>query len=127
MSFAWSPDGRTLAALRVVPIPGGSTIASVSPAPSPPPSPAATNQVRLTFVDVVSGAIRSDPVVVPGATFIDNVLAYFDQYALSHRLWAPDSSSFLLPAVDQAGTTHVDVFYPDGGDPVQLINTGFWS
>ena len=66
--------------------------------------------------------------VVPGATFIDNVLAYFDQYALSHRLWAPDSSSFLLPAVDQAGTTHVDVFYPDGGDPVQLDgDAGFWS
>ena len=42
-----------------------------------------------------------DPVrsgVVPGATFVNDVLAYFDQYALSHRLWAPDSSSFLLPA-----------------------------
>jgi TolB protein len=128
VSFAWSPDGRTIAALRVVPIPGGSTIASVSPAPTAPASPVAANQVRLTFVDVASGAIRSDPVVVPGATFINNVLAYFDQYALSHRLWAPDNSSFLLPAVDQAGTTHVDVFYPDGGDPVQLDgDTGFWS
>ena len=29
--------------------------------------------------------------------------AYFDQYALSHRLWAPDSSSFLLPVVDADG------------------------
>ena len=125
VSFAWSPDGRTIAALRVVPVPGGSTVASENP---PTQAPRGPNQVRLTFVDVASGAIRSDPVVVPGATYVGQVLAYFDQYALSHRLWAPDSSSILLPAVDDAGVTHVDVFFPDGGPPVPLDGEiGFWS
>jgi TolB protein len=125
VSFAWSPDGRTIAALLVVPVPGGSTVASENP---PTPVPTGSNEVRLTFVDVASGAIRSDPVVVPGSAYVDQVLAYFDQYALSHRLWAPDSSSILLPAVDEAGTTHVDVYFPDGGPPVPLDGeVGFWS
>ncbi len=124
VSFTWSPDGRTIAALRVVPVPGGSTVASENP-PTPVP---ASNQVRLTFVDVASGAIRSEAVVVPGSTYVSQVLPYFDQYALSHRLWAPDSSSILLPTVDDAGTTHVDVFFPDGGPPVPLDGeVGFWS
>jgi TolB protein len=128
VGFTWSPDGRTIAALRVVPVPGGSTVASVSPAPSPQPSPVPANEVRLTFVDVASDTVRSDPVVVPGATYIGQVLTYFDQYALSHRLWAPDSSSILLPAVDDAGTTHVDAFFPGGGQPVPLEGeVGFWS
>ncbi len=125
VSFAWSPDGRTLAALRVVPLAGGSTVASENP---PTPVPTGTNQVRLTFVDVASGAIRSEPVVVPGATYVSQVLAYFDQYAISHRLWAPDSSSILLPAEDDAGHTHVDVFFPDGGSPISIDGeVGFWS
>ena len=39
VSFAWSPDGRTIAALRVVPVPGGSTVASENP-----PTPVATGR-----------------------------------------------------------------------------------
>ena len=59
---------------------------------------------------------------------MNGLLTYFDQYALSHRLWAPDSSSILLPQVDAAGSTHVDVFFPDGGAPVPLEGEiGFWS
>jgi len=50
-------------------------------------------------------------VVDPGQLFIDQFLLYFDQYALSHHLWSPDSSSFLMPVVDRDGTTKVAVLF----------------
>jgi hypothetical protein len=126
VSFAWSPDGTTIAAIRVVPAADGSTVSSASPATSP--APVAETEVRLTFVDVASGRIRSDPVVVPGPRYIDALMTYFDQYSLSHRLWAPDSSSILLPQIDAAGTTRVDVFFPDGEPPISIDGEiGFWS
>ncbi|HEY4633665.1 MAG TPA: hypothetical protein VIH00_07080, partial [Candidatus Limnocylindrales bacterium] len=118
VSFAWAPDGTTIAAIRVVPAADGSTVSSASPATSP--APVDRTEVRLTFVDVASGRIRSDPVVVPGRRYIDALMTYFDQYSLSHRLWAPDSSSILLPQIDAAGTTRIDAFFPDGEPPISI-------
>ena len=137
VSFWWSPDGRTVAALRIQPVagpgpsPGASAAASTpatvgSPAASPPATPA--NEVRLVFVDVASGNVRSQPAVSPGAVFVDQLLTYFDQYALSHRIWAPDSSSVLLPEAQVDGTTHITVRYADGRPPVALDgDIAFWS
>jgi hypothetical protein len=67
-------------------------------------------------------------VVVPGPRYVDALMTYFDQYSLSHRLWAPDSSSILLPQIDAAGTTRIDVFFPDGEPPISIDGEiGFWS
>jgi TolB protein len=129
VSFWWSPDGATMAALRLQPIagiiPALSPISPASAAPSPVPQ---ATEVRLLFVDVASGEIRSQHVVQPGELFIGQFLTYFDQYALSHRLWAPDSSSLLLPVVDRDGTTRIAIM-PANGDPVRTIEgaIGFWS
>jgi hypothetical protein len=83
--------------------------------------------VRLFFIDVASGKVRSQPVVMPGARFVDQFLTYFDQYALSHDIWAPDSSSVLLPESDAAGT-HLVVRHADGSAPRTLDGeVGFWS
>jgi hypothetical protein len=130
VSFAWSPDGTTIAAIRVVPATTDTTSAPSAgvsvPVGSAAPAPDA--EVRLTFVDVATGRIRSDPVVVPGQRYIEALLPYFDQYSLSHRLWAPDSSSILLPQAKGGGGTTVDVFFPDGGPPIALEGEmGFWS
>jgi len=127
VGFWWSPDGKTIAALRVQPVAG----AAASPATSAAPDPSAAapeTEIRLLFVDVASGRIRSQPVVQPGQLFIDQFLLYFDQYALSHHLWAPDGSSFLMPIVDRDGLTRVGVFFPDDRPPVTIDGTiGFWS
>jgi TolB protein len=124
VSFAWSPDGKTIAAVRVVPAPQGTT-SSTSSAASPAPS---GSEIHLAFVDVASGKVVSDPQIDPGQQYVDALLSYFDQYALSHRLWAPDSSSILLPEVDPSGTTHVDVLFPNGDPSVTLDGEiGFWS
>jgi TolB protein len=128
VSVWWSPDGATIAALRVQPIAAASA-GSQTPTSSPLPSPAGqATEVRILFVDVASGKIRSQRVVQLGRLFIDQFLTYFDQYALSHRLWAPDSSSLLLPVVDSDGTTRIAVTFRNG-DPPRMIDgaIGFWS
>jgi hypothetical protein len=79
-------------------------------------------------VDVASGKTLSQPIVQPGERFVSALLAYFDQYALSHRLWAPDSSSILMPEVGEDGRTRLIVRHPDGSDPISLDGEiGFWS
>jgi len=127
LSFAWSPDGSTIAAIEVVPVAGASNVSSASPAAASP-SPGQATEVRLAFVDAATGRIRSQPRISPGRTYVAALMTYFDQYALSHRLWAPDSSSILLPQVDPDGRTHVDVVFPDGGPSASLDGEiGFWS
>lgn len=124
VSFWWSPDGGTIAALRVQPVAG-----EASPPANPTPSPtAAPTEVRLLFVDVAGGRVRSQPVVQPGPAFVEQLFPFFDQYALSHRMWAPDGTSLLMPEVDPDGTTHVTVRFPDGEPPIDLDGAiGFWS
>jgi TolB protein len=123
VSFWWSPDGKTIAALGFQP--AGDAGLSVSPNPSPSTSRA---EVRLLFVDVASGGVRSEPVVQVSPTFVNGILAYFDQYALSHRVWAPDSSSILLPEIAADGTTHITVRFPGGEPPITLEGElAFWS
>ena len=147
VSFWWSPDGKTIAAIRVQPIeratdasaapspsathaipsPASGSAASGSAAPAPSPSQP-PSEVRLLFVDVASGEIQSQSVVEPGRLFIDQFMTYFDQYALSHQLWAPDSSAILLPVADAAGTTTISVVPRNGDRPLTLDGAiGFWS
>jgi TolB protein len=113
VSFWWSPDGSTMAALRAQPVAGGEP---------------GQNEARLLFVDVATGDIRSQAVVRPGQLYIDQFLTYFDQYAVSHEVWAPDGSSFLMPVVGPDGATRVVASFPDGGDPIAIDGViGFWS
>ena len=124
MSFWWSPDGTTIAALRVQPV----TATEVSSSAAASPSPDTVTEVRFLFVDVASGDVLASTVVVPGQLFIDQLLTYFDQYALSHDLWSPDSRSFLLPVRDAAGRTQVAVMPRDGSEPTLLPGqVAFWS
>ncbi len=126
VSFAWSPDGKTIAAIGLLRAPDGSAVSSASPETSA--APTGSVEVRMWFIDVASGDILSEPQVAPAGVYVRGLMEYFDQYALSHRLWAPDSSSILLPQSEPDGTTHVDVFFPEGGSPIPLEgDIGFWS
>jgi len=60
---------------------------------------------------------------------VNQILPYFDQYALSHRLWAPDSASIILPLVDSSGGTQIVVVAADGTDsrPIADGVSGFWN
>ncbi len=119
---ATGPDARLVA---VTPVPGSPAAAT----PGAPGTPAPAAEVRLAFVDAATGAVRSEQVVQPAVGFVDQVLPYFDQYALSHRVWAPDSTSVVLPLVDATGRTHAVVVPADGSDPRAVADgeAAFWS
>jgi len=135
VGFYWSPDGRTIAALRLAPAGGPSAGVPAVPAvaigarPQAAASPPPTLEVHLTFVDVVTGQVRSDRVIRVGDDFVSTILPYFDQYALSHRVWAPDSSAIVLPLIDANGHTRVVVLGADGADatPVADATSASWS
>ncbi len=125
LAFFWAPDGRTVAALRIAP--RDDTIALVHST-----RPVATDAglaLDLLFVDPASGTIRSKSAVRLAETFSTQVLPYFDQYALSHRLWAPDSRSIVLPLIVEDGTTSLAVIRADGSGSRRIADgdMGFWS
>ena len=135
VAFFWAPDGRTIAAIE---IPGldGTNSASAGGAPAVLAranagaiAAAASPTLPLLFVDVATGAIRSQQAVHLSDLFAGQVLPYFDQYALSHRFWSPDSRSVALPTLGDQGTSQIITFFADGTDPVPLVAGQFasWS
>jgi len=135
IGFFWAPDGRTIAALRLAqpadqtadtaPVLLAAAMARPVAAATPPPGA----EVRIAFVDVSTGVVRSERAVRPATGFLNELLPFFDQYALSHHLWAPDSTSILLPLVDSNGRTRLVVVPADGTDsrPIADGVSGFWS
>ncbi len=138
VAFFWSPDGRTIAAIvpshpgdtpgpaGTADIPADAVVPGSSPGTVPP---VAGVTGRLAFVDVATGVERPEQVVQLNSTFVNQLLPYFDQYALSHRLWSPDSASILLPLVDAAGRNELVAISAAGSAarPVTTGANGFWS
>jgi WD40 repeat protein len=139
VAFFWAPDGRTIASLRLE-APGGiearsrtgGRLASTEQAARPPGADLAQAggfALHLDFTDVASGARRSERTVRVSELFVTQLLPYFDQYALSHRLWSPASTSVVLPLVDGGGETGLYVILVDGSEPSRVADAamGFWS
>ena len=125
VAFFWSPNGRTIAAFRI-----GAPDDTVALARSTRPAAAAPGlALDLVFVDAASGSVRSRTPVRLADTFTAQVLPFFDQYALSHRLWAPDSSAIVLPLVADDATTGLAIIRPDGSGVRRIAagDIGFWS
>ena len=134
VAFFWSPDGRTLAALQIGQPSGdniagldGAVTARLARAPLAAPAPGVA--LRLVFVDVASGAIRAKRGIQLADLFAAQQLPYFDQYALSHRIWSPDSRSIALPVDDPDGTSEIEVIRADGSDPTHVADgvAAAWS
>lgn len=148
IGFFWSPTGRDIAVLQlagpedpVTEARGGDVVlaravatragvhgsdSAVEGAVRPA---AAGLPLLLTFVSVEDGAIRSERVVRLSDLFINQVLPFFDQYALSHRFWSPDGSSIVLPIVGAADVTELALIPVDGSEPriAAVAEMGFWS
>lgn len=91
VAFWWSPLGASLA--LVIPTQSGD----------------GRHQVHILAPD--GAVVASAEPFVPSQD-MRTVLAFFDQYGLSHRLWAPDGSAFLL-----AGRLVSDGIASSFGDP----------
>ncbi|HET9520622.1 MAG TPA: hypothetical protein VFO73_06240 [Candidatus Limnocylindrales bacterium] len=147
VAFFWSPDGRTIAALQLVRngAPGvDEARLHVASADTPGPGPASAAlaafaaadapgiDAHLVFVDVAAApgpAIRSERDVRLGEVFAFQLIPYFDQYALSHRVWSADSRSLVLPIADPDATTRIVAFPADGSAPTPIADgvAAFWS
>jgi TolB protein len=142
VAFFWSPDGRTIATLGIPSTvsppaatvgdePATARLASVREGPDParPTADAAGVDVSLVFVDVASGAATTPAVVSLTSLFVNQVLPYFDQYALSHKVWSPDGTSILLPIVTADGVETLESLPKDGSAARVLApgSIGFWS
>ena len=132
LAFFWAPDGKTIAAIGL-PAPGDNKVAGADrialAATSGPAAAVPAVKLRLSFVNVESGAIRSHWSFAVSEVFVDQVLPFFDQYALSHRLWSPDGATFALPVVADDGSNQVMVVHADGSDARSVAAgvAAFWS
>ena len=127
VGFFWAPDGKTIAAIEL-PGPGDDKVADAGGGIRLAAATAGF-VVRLSFVDVASGTIRSGRTIRLGDLFVNQVLPYFDQYALSHRIWSADSTAVALPLVADDDTTGIVLIHADGSD-AQRVSDGvaaFWS
>ena len=128
VGFFWSPSGTEIAVLRldtsdpdvnqagggggVVLAAAGRTVAA---APGQP--------LRLLFVNVADASVQSERTVRVSDLLVNQVLPFFDQYALSHRFWSPDGAAVVLPVVGDDGATRL-VRLPSDGSEAQAIATG---
>lgn len=137
LSFFWSPDGRSIAYLNLTSRSNNDITAGLSPAvvsvKNRPPARLAQQRNLPTFdlvlMDVESGngrvLLSNFQLSVP---FITQFLPFFDQYALSHRLWSPDSDALVLPVVEDGANRIVVI--PASGGPKRTLADGamaFWS
>ena len=80
---------------------------------------------------VIDIASKQDTVIgtfTPTFLFVTQFLPFFDQYALSHSIWSPESDAVVLPTTDAQNAEKITVFYLDG--PAQTIadgDTPFWN
>lgn len=130
VAFFWSPDGRYLATISfsqglegdIVEVGNGRARLSKARIQHPEIS------LKLTLIEAATGDRRTLTTFSPSPIFITQFLPYFDQYALSHRIWSPDSSAIVLPVVD--GRNSQITVIPINGDPPLTIADGnmpFWS
>ncbi|HEU5205175.1 MAG TPA: hypothetical protein VFU17_12845 [Candidatus Limnocylindrales bacterium] len=138
LAFFWSPDGQTIAALDLRPAedpgPGearavGAVLGGGSISALPPLATMPGVGLHLSFIDSDDGNIRSERNLRLSELFAFQLLPYFDQYALSHRFWAADSSAIVLPLAEDDGLDRVVVIPANGGDPREVATgwVGFWS
>ena len=136
VGFFWSPSGREIAALSIEDSGNPVTEANRDQVVLASTSFAGTRAVaqagvslRLSFVSVSEGAIRSELSVRVSDLFVGQVLPFFDQYALSHRFWSPDGASIILPLVGAADTTELTVIPADGRETrtVAIGEIASWS
>jgi TolB protein len=82
----------------------------------------------LWVVDTASANRRLLTAFTPADIFVTRFLPFFDQYALSHRLWSPSSDALVLP-ISNEGVSEVSIVPLDGGDAIPLVRgeIGFWS
>ncbi len=128
VAFFWSPDGRYLAALlphvpnsHINALASGKNSAKIAAQNGLP-------TLNLVVFDIASGEGRLLLSFTPTLTFLSQLLPFFDQYALSHRLWSPASDALVLPMLED-GRSNIYIVPVHGGGKRFLAegSMSFWS
>lgn len=142
LAFFWSPNGQYLAYLtlnhlvqeddmdhslnRTNGVYGSKP--KTEPAPTQQNTLSSSLSLKLGLVELATGLYRSLFSFTPVPLFINQFLPFFDQYALSHRLWSPASDALVLPVME--GDKPRIMVLPVDGAPPHPIGEGvmaFWS
>ncbi len=101
LAFFWSPDGSKLAYLALE---------------------AVNRRVGMRWHVWDGESTRPYAAFFPSRVLLRDYLPFFDQYAQSHRLWAPDSSAFVFAGTLANGEEGIWVQRVDGEDgaPVRV-------
>lgn len=132
LAFFWSPDGRKIAYLTVAEG-EGEQVAEVARAGRWRQMSRRARQheelrLSLWLVDVLERRSAHLLDFRPTEVFVRQFLPFFDQYALSHRVWSPDSKALALP-VREGEEGRIYVVNADG-QGIQTVAEGviaFWS
>ena len=134
LAFFWSPDGRYIAAISLrdgeegdinvaAPLPDSSRRGRLAkPAPQ-----RGLPFFDLVVIDVATGEGRQLTRFRPTALFVTQFLPFFDQYALSHRVWSPAGDALVLP-MDENGANHIVMVLLSGQmRTLAQGSSAFWS
>jgi TolB protein len=128
--FFWSPDGKYIAYLTPTLESGEGDVSSLGYTShvSDTKIQRGSFLLELRVVDITTKEDRRLATFTPTFLFLDQFLPFFDQYALSHRVWSPDSTAVVLPITNADNSRQVTVFNLDGTvTPVGEGDTPFWS
>ncbi|MCB8944171.1 MAG: PD40 domain-containing protein [Ardenticatenaceae bacterium] len=127
LAFFWSPDGRYLAYFTAH-SGSNSDLQAAMRQRLAKPAQQFSLQFGLSVVDVTTGEGLRLAEFTPTFIFLSQFLPFFDQYALSHRLWSPDSNALVLPMQVQ-DEPHIFVVPVGGGQPQDIAvgDMAFWS
>jgi len=132
VAYFWSPNGRSIAYFSFSNHDIGAVQALVPPGKNNHRARIQGQVDELTMdlwiVDVDSQQKRLLLNFSPSRTFTHQFLPFFDQYALSHRIWSPQSNALTVPILEE-GVSHIAVVYLDRTE-IKLLSSGeiaFWS
>jgi TolB protein len=124
VAFFWSPDSEKLAYLTSAtpPGPAGTSFESARAEAGVP--------LAWSVVSLDDGLSRRYSTFVPTATMSD-LVALFDQYAQSHRVWSPDNRHLVFAEVVSDGRSVISVLDTSTLDTVPFTvaegKIAFWS
>lgn len=132
LAFFWSPDGQKIAYLTVAAGQGEQVAERTGGGPWQRRGKLAAQheelRLSLSLVDVFDGQRAHLLDFRPTEIFVRQFLPFFDQYALSHNIWSPDSSALVIPVIEgEQGKIYA---VNANGQGIQAVAEGlvaFWS
>lgn len=133
LAFFWSPEGSQIAYLTLAGEEDGMQVAGWrGPLARRSKGAAQRNGLQLTLwvADVASGRSTQLLTFRPTPIYLTQFLPFFDQYALSHRVWSPDGTALVLPVAGDGSAGEGIYVVPVNGDGARRVTDGdiaFWG